>query len=110
RTTIRTITRRTRSATNTTATPAGAMRAWTRFGARRRTRELRRTDPPNENGRLAAPVSSPERNFRSDVDRLEEGRERRFLDRFRHGRMRMAGAGEIFGRAAEFHQHRGLVD
>ena len=33
-----------------------------------------------------------------------------FLDRLRQGRMRMAGAGDVFGRGAEFHGDRGLGD
>src|SRR4051812_47549929 len=45
-----------------------------------------------------------------DVDRLEEGGQRRFLHRFRHRRMGVAGAGQIFRRAAELHQHRRLMD
>ena len=36
--------------------------------------------------------------------------QRGFADRFGQGRMRVAGAGQIFRRAAEFHQHAGFGD
>ena len=44
------------------------------------------------------------------MDRLEAGCEGGFLDGFRHGRVRVAGAAEVFRRTAELHQHRRLVD
>ena len=47
---------------------------------------------------------------RSHVDRPLVDRHRRLLDRLRHRRMGVAGAGEVLGRAAELHQDAGLVD
>src|SRR5688572_10726842 len=44
------------------------------------------------------------------MDRLEESRERRFLDRLRHGRVGMASARQILRRTAELHKYRSLVD
>ena len=37
-------------------------------------------------------------------------RQRRFFDGLRQGRMGVAGAGQILGRAAEFHDNSGLSD
>ena len=48
-------------------------------------------------------------NGGSHMDGALLDRHGRFLDRFRHGRMRVAGAGEVFRGAAEFHQHGGFM-
>ena len=47
---------------------------------------------------------------RSEMHRLEPGRHGRLAHRLRHGRVGVAGAREVLGRAAELHQHRRLVD
>jgi hypothetical protein len=44
------------------------------------------------------------------VDRFEESRQRSLAHGLRHGRVGVAGAGKIFRRTAELHQHRDLVD
>ena len=70
-----------------------------------------------ENGRLNAALrhdmktSCTRRAFQTlHMDRAFGHRHRGFLDGFGARRMRVAGARKIFGRAAEFHQHRRLVD
>src|SRR5271156_2495695 len=50
------------------------------------------------------------RNCWLNVNRPLRHRHRRLLNRFRHRRMRMAGAGEVFRRAGKLHQDRDLVD
>ena len=44
------------------------------------------------------------------MNRALGDRHGRFFDRLRQGRMRVAGAREIFRRTAEFHQHRRFRD
>ena len=46
----------------------------------------------------------------SHMDRALVDGERRLLNRLVEGRVRVAGARQILGRAAELHQHRSLGD
>src|SRR6516225_1720585 len=46
----------------------------------------------------------------SNMNRPVPHRERGLLDRLRHGRMSVAGAGEVLRRAAELHQDRDFVN
>ena len=47
---------------------------------------------------------------RSDMDRAIAQRQGCFAHGFRQRRMRVGGAGQIFGRAREFHQRHQLVE